>query len=88
MQAKTTNILHQNQTTQQLQIIKEKMKNIPTKLHQSAKKDYYTQNDEILYIAQYHSEEIFILFYWLELGTWNLEVCYSKLTNYYLLQIC
>ena len=92
MQAKTTNILHQNQTTQQLQIIKEKMKNIPTKLNQSAKKDYYTQNDEILYdlqsIAKYHSEEIFILFYWLELVTWNLEVCYGKLTNYYLLQIC
>ena len=70
MQAKTTNILHQNQTTQQLQIIKEKMKNIPTKLHQSAKKDYYAQNDEILYDLQsiystvpFRRDFYFILFF-------------------------
>ena len=57
------------------------MKNIPTKLHQSAKKDYYTQNDDVtqlvlcrVYIAQYHSEDIFILFYWLELGTWKYVI--------------
>ena len=77
MQAKTTNILHQNQTTQQLQIIKEKMKSIPTKLHQSAKKDYYTQNDEILYDLQsicstvpFRRDFYFILL----VGTCNLEL--------------
>ena len=77
MQAKTTNILHQNQTTQQLQIIKEKMKNIPTKLHQSAKKDYYTQNDEILYDLQsiYSTVPFRRDFYFILLvGTCNLEL--------------